>query len=106
MRQADSQLQQKREASGTADSLIELNAMIAQAQNLRRVSCQRLAALVPPVEGGPSAQTAGERVASLRREELSPPRRLRSKEEVNQYVEAIREKLLAALAEGDAVQIG
>ena len=109
LRRAEGQIQQKREAAKTAGSLTQLDAIITQAETLRRTTCARLAALVPAPEPAASQKTnqtaPKERVATLRPRELCGVRRLRSEAEIDGYLEEIRGRLRAALRDNDAVVV-
>lgn len=109
MRQAENQYRQKQAAAESADTLTQLDAIIAQAQNLRRVTCNRLLALVepavPPQKPDRLEKPAAPAVVRMSRRELCGPRQLKSREEIDRYVEEIREKLRRALEKSGAVVV-
>lgn len=107
LRQADDYFVAKREAAQEAKSLTELDAMIMQTLNHKNTICQRLEALiVPATPDKPDDPVQKPRtIKTVRRLDLCPVKRLQSKEDIDKYVETIREKLMETLESCDAVQI-
>ena len=117
LRQADDHFVNKREAVKTATSLTELDAMITQLLNYKDTICRRMevmsasrqqeaqkptpAATAKP--GPPAPQPP--KIMPVRRYDLCSVTRLQSKEDIDKYVEAIREKLMKTLESCDGVQI-
>lgn len=118
LHQADDYFVGKREAAKNATSLIDLDAMTTQLLNYKDMICRRMEVMTAtrreqtnPV-GSCSAQTApsapapsSPRITTLRRYDLCPVKRLQSKEDVEKYVDGIREKLLKTLENCDGVQV-
>ena len=105
MRQADSYFVGKREAAKAAVSLTELDAMITQLLNYKDNICRRMEAyvVVPPQPGKDVSKP--KKITTVRRYDLCAVRRLQSKEDIDKYVEGIREKLLKTLENCDSIQI-
>jgi hypothetical protein len=92
--------------AGAATSLTALDAAITQLQNLKDHVCSRIEALLreaPPEAGGEAAGV--EKITRVHRYDMFPAGRLTTKEEVDGYVEIIRQNLYAALEESGGVQI-
>ena len=108
LQQADDYFASKRETAKTAASLTELDAMITQLLNYKDTICRRMEALtaapeVPSEPGTPAPKPP--KIMTVRRYDLCSVKRLQSKEDVDKYVEAIREKLMKTLEGCDGVQI-
>ncbi len=97
----------KRDAAKEAKSLTELDAMIMQTFNRKNIICQRLEALrVPATPDKPDEPVQKPRtIKTVRRLDLCPVKRLQSREDIESYVGAIREKLMETLDSCDGVQI-
>ena len=113
LHQADDYFSGKREAAKEASSLTELDAMITQLLNYKDNICRRMEVLAAdnhPTQPEPGA-TAGtpapkpKKITSVRRYDLCSVKRLQSKEDVDRYVEGIREKLMKTLENCDGIQI-
>ena len=112
LHQADDYFAGKRHAVQTASSLTELDAMITQLLNYKDTICQRMEEraaarqerLSPRTDTPPSAPQTP-KITTLRRYDLCSVKRLQTKDDVDRYVEAIREKLMKALETFDGVQI-
>ncbi len=110
--QADHHFAAKREEAKQATSLIELDAMSMQLLNYKDSICRRMEEMTIQTyttvnEPKPTTQTAPKplKIADVRRLDLCNVKRLKSKEDIDRYVEQIRQKLYQALAENDGVQI-
>ena len=102
LRQADDYFVGKREAAKIATSLTELDAMITQLLNYKDTFCRRMEVI------SASRQQEAQKppkIITVRRDDLCSVKRLQSKEDIDKYVEAIREKLMKALESCDGVQI-
>ena len=100
--QADERFVNKRETAKTATSLTELDAMITQLLNYKDTFCRRMEVI------SASRQQEAQKppkIITVRRDDLCSVKRLQSKEDIDKYVEAIREKLMKALESCDGVQI-
>ena len=112
LREADAEFTRKKQEAAAAASLVGLDAMITRLDAYKRTVCSRLADLAaPPAPAQPApadgAQPAAQplRYAPVDRRELCPARRLRSKAEVDRYLEEVRARLYEALEDADGVQV-
>ena len=109
LRQADDYFVGKREAAKAATSLTELDAMITQLLNYKDNVCRRMEIMVAPKGGdddtNPGTLPKQKKITTVRRYDLCSAKRLQSKEDIDKYVEGIREKLYQTLENCDGVQI-
>lgn len=100
--QADERFVNKRETAKNATSLTELDAMITQLLNYKDTFCRNM-----EVMSASRQQEAQKppKIITVRRDDLCSVKRLQSKEDIDKYVEAIREKLMKTLESCDGVQI-
>ena len=117
LRQADDYFVGKREAAKTATSLTELDAMITQLLNHKDTFCRRMEVMsafrqqeaqkpTPAATAKPGTPAPKPpKIITVRRYDLCSVKRLQSKEDIDKYVEAIREKLMKTLESCDGVQI-
>ena len=113
LRQADDYFVGKREAAKEATSLTELDAMITQLLNYKDNICRRMEVMVfdnqpsQPEIKAPAGNPAPKpkKITSVRRYDLCSVKRLQTKEDVEKYVEGIREKLMKTLESCDGIQI-
>ena len=113
LKQADDYFAAKREAAKEAVSLTELDAMITQLLNYKDTVCKRMEVLAAPTpepqtkESGETKQPAPapKKIATVRRYDLCSVKRLQSKEDIDAYVEGIRQKLYQTLESCDGVQV-
>ena len=117
LRQADDHFVNKREAAKTATSLTELDAMITQLLNYKDTICRRMEVMsasrqqeaqkpTPAATAKPGTPAPKPpKIMTVRRYDLCSVKRLQSKEDIDKYVEAIREKLMKTLESCDGVQI-
>lgn len=112
LKQADDYFAAKREAAKEAVSLTELDAMITQLLNYKDTVCKRMEVLVAPTpepheEGDETKQPAPapKKIATVRRYDLCSVKRLQSKDDIDAYVEGIRQKLYQTLESCDGVQV-
>lgn len=109
LKQADDYFAAKREAAKEALSLTELDAMITQLLNHRDTVCKRMEVMAAPApepqskEEQPSPAT--KKIATVRRYDLCSVKRLQSKDDIDAYVEGIRQKLYQTLESCDGVQV-
>ena len=106
LHQADDHFAAKREDSRNAASLTELDAMTTQLLTYKDTVCRRMEALheeTPAQSSSPAPRSLN--IKPIRRMDLCAMKRLRSKEDIDRYVEEIREKLIRALENSDGVQI-
>ena len=107
----------KREAAKTATSLTDLDAMITQLLNHKDTICRRMEVMsasrqqeaqkpTPAATAKPGTPAPKPpKIMTVRRYDLCSVKRLQSKEDIDKYVEAIREKLMKTLESCDGVQI-
>lgn len=111
LHQADDHFAAKREEVKTASSLTDLDAMSMQLLSYKDTVCRRMEALHDTPQPNPSAQGGDApaprrlNIKTMRRYDLCSIKRLNSKEDIDQYIENIREKLYCALENSDGVQI-
>ena len=113
LKQADDYFAGKREATKEALSLTELDAMITQLLNHKDTVCKRMEVMAAPAPE-PQAKESGEakqpapapkKIATVRRYDLCSVKRLQSRDDIDAYVEGIRQKLYQTLESCDSVQI-
>jgi len=113
LKQADDYFAAKREAAKEALSLTELDAMITQLLNHKDTVCKRMEVMAAPAPE-PQAKESGEakqaapapkKIATVRRYDLCSVKRLQSKDDIDAYVEGIRQKLYQTLESCDGVQV-
>ena len=117
LRQADDYFVGKREAAKNASSLTDLDAMITQLLNYKDTICRRMEVMsasrqqeaqkpTPAATAKPGTPAPKPpKIITVRRYDLCSVKRLQSKEDIDKYVEAIREKLMKTLESCDGVQI-
>ena len=113
LKQADDYFTGKREAVKEALSLTELDAMITQLLNHKDTVCKRMEVMAAPAPE-PQTKESGERkqpapapkkIATVRRYDLCSVKRLQSRDDIDAYVEGIRQKLYQTLESCDGVQV-
>ena len=113
LKQADDYFAAKRDAAKEAGSLTELDAMITQLLNYKDTVCKRMEVLAAPAPE-PQAKESGEakqpapapkKITTVRRYDLCSVKRLQSKDDIDAYVEGIRQKLYQTLESCDGVQV-
>ena len=112
LRQADEYFAGKREAAKAATSLTELDAMITQLLGYKDNVCRKMEIMVASsheeIDTGSSPAGVKPKmpeIITVRRYDLCAVKRLQSKEDIDKYVESIREKLYQTLENCDGVQI-
>ena len=113
LKQADDYFAGKREATKEALSLTELDAMITQLLNHKDTVCKRMEVMAAPTpepqakESGEAKQPAlaSKKIATVRRYDLCSVKRLQSRDDIDAYVEGIRQKLYQTLESCDGVQV-
>ena len=111
LHQADDYFMCKREAAKASTSLTELDAMITQLLSYKDAICRRMEVMsvshqqeaLNPTPATPTPKPP--KIMTVRRYDLCSVKRLQSKEDIDKYVEAIREKLMKTLESCDGVQI-
>lgn len=102
IRRADEELDRRAQAALAAGSPTLLDASITQIITYGNSVCKKLEALIAAKDTPGSPRL---RVATLRRYDVLPQKRLSSPQEVDAYVADLRHKLLAALQGNDAIQM-
>ena len=113
LKQADDYFAAKREAVKEALSLTELDAMITQLLNHKDTVCKRMEVMAAPAPEPQSKESSKEeqpapapkKIATVRRYDLCSVKRLQSKDDIDAYVEGIRQKLYQTLESCDGVQV-
>jgi hypothetical protein len=113
LHQADDYFVSKRDAAKDASSITELDAMITQLLNYKDNICRRMEIMVAskdapaPVNNAQTGAVAPKppKITSVRRYDLCSVKRLQTKDDIDKYVEGIREKLMKTLESCDGVQI-
>ena len=103
LRTADGYFEDKRKAATDSATLTELDAMITQILKYSSNTCRYLEKQHD--DGSSDTDAAAKKITTLRRYDLCAAKRLQSKEDVDAYVEAIREKLMKTLESCDGVQL-
>ena len=103
VRKADEELERRKQEALSATSPTLLDASITQILTYKDAVCRKMEQLIA------SRQEEGEvkkmRVATLRRYDVLPQKRLTSPGEVDDYVNVLRAKLMEALKNNDAIQL-
>lgn len=112
LRLADDYFAGKREAAKAATSLTELDAIITQLLGHKDNVCRKMEIMVASrreeIDTGSSPAGVKPKmpeIITVRRYDLCAVKRLQSKEDIDKYVESIREKLYQTLENCDGVQI-
>ena len=113
LHQADDYFVGKREAAKEATSLTDLDAMITQLLKYKDNICRHMEIMVLDNQSSqtdtkaPAGSPAPKpkKITSVRRYDLCTVKRLQSKEDIDKYVEGIREKLMKTLESCDGIQI-
>ena len=113
LKQADDYFAGKREAAKEALSLTELDAMITQLLNHKDTVCKRMEVMAAPAPEPQSKESSKEeqpapapkKIATVRRYDLCSVKRLQSRDDIDAYVEGIRQKLYQTLESCDGVQV-
>jgi hypothetical protein len=104
VRKADEELDRRRQAAMEAASPTLLDAAITQILTYKDGICQRMEQLIKPKEPAAPDQPK-QKINTLRRYDVLPQQKLSSEEDIDKYVAALKEKLLAALKDHDAIQL-
>ena len=112
LRQADDYIAAKRDAAREAVSLTELDAMVTQLLNYKDTVCKRMEVMAAPTpephaKSGEAKQPAPapKKIATVRRYDLCSVKRLQSRDDIDAYVEGIRQKLYQTLESCDGIQV-
>ena len=112
LRQADDYFAAKRDSAREAVSLTELDAMVTQLLNYKDIVCKRMEVMAAPTpephaKSGEAKQPAPapKKIATVRRYDLCSVKRLQSRDDIDAYVEGIRQKLYQTLESCDGIQV-
>ncbi|MBR2053534.1 MAG: BREX system P-loop protein BrxC [Clostridia bacterium] len=100
VRRADDELDRRRQAALEATSPTLLDAAITQIITYKDGVCQRMEQLLTPVQPEPH-----QRICTLRRYDVLPQQKLSSEADIDRYVAALKDRLMEALKDHDAVQL-
>lgn len=104
VRKADEELERRRQAAMEAVSPTMLDAAITQILTYKDGVCKRIEEMLAPVVPDKPDQPKL-RINTLRRYDVLPQQKLSSEAEIDQYVAALKDKLMAALQDHDAIQL-
>lgn len=99
---ADTRFDEYKKEAAESESLTNLDAMIRRIQVFAEGVLSRIHSIL---NSGNSNDGRAKKVVNLRRVDVVSPKRLTSREEIDNYVDEIRESLYAALGENDGIQI-
>lgn len=102
VRKADDELECRRQAAMEAASPTMLDAAITQILTYKDGVCKRMEQLLTPVAPDQPNQPKL-RINTLRRYDVLPQKKLSSEAEIDQYVAALKETLMDALKDHDAI---
>ena len=119
LHQADAYFEKKRADAAKAELLIELDALTTQMLSYKDSTCRRMEVMAAAasqfvqtdISGGetgietPPVPKTAPKIITVRRYDLCAVKRLQTEEDVDKYIEIIREKLLNTLKNCDGVQI-
>ena len=108
VRKSDDRFAEYKQRIAEATSLTVLDAMITQLLNYKDQVCKLIELILHESPG--SYSTGGDKpkpqtIIQVRRYEVFPVKRLTSREEVDNYLDGIRQELYKALEENDGIQI-
>jgi len=98
---ADKRFDEYKKEAAESESLTSLDAMIRRIQVFALGVLDRVHATLNSTSGDSTAK----KIVNLRRVDVVSPRRLTSREEIDKYVDGIRQNLYDALGENDGIQI-
>lgn len=104
VRRADDELERRRQAAMKATSPTLLDAAITQILTYKDGVCKRMEQLLTPVSPVDPVQPK-QRINTLRRYDVLPQQKLSNEAEIDLYVAALKDKLMAALKDHDAIQL-
>jgi hypothetical protein len=105
---SDKRFTEYKQKVADATSLTALDAMITQLQNYKDQVCKRVEAILsaePPLNKAGGEKPKPPKVNQVRRYDVFPVKRLTSREDVDRYLDTIRQKLYDALQDHDGIQI-
>jgi len=105
VRQADDRFTEYKQKVAEATGLTVLDAMITQLLNYKDQVCKRIESILHEAPPVPNGSPKPQKIAQLRRYEVFPVKRLTSRDEVDSYLENIKQKLYDTLEANDGVQI-
>ena len=99
----DEELDRRARQAAEAANPTQLDAMITQIITYKDTECRRLEGMIAAKQQKDQPRTL--RVKTLRRYDLLPQKRLASREEIDAYVEGLRNELISALRDSDVIQL-
>jgi hypothetical protein len=99
---ADVRFDEYKKEAAESESLTNLDAMIRRIQVFAESVLSRIHSIL---NAGNSSGGKAKKVVSLRRVDVVSPRRLTSREEIDKYVEGIRQDLYNALGDNDGIRL-
>jgi hypothetical protein len=106
LKKSDNLLCEYQQKVPDATSLTKLDAMIIQLLNLKDQILNRLESIIHDTPALPGATSQKpQKIVQVRRYDVFPVKRLTSKEDVDGYLESIRQKLYDTLEANDGIQI-
>ena len=104
VRKTDEELERRRQAAMEAASPTMLDAAITQILTYKDGVCKRIEELLAPtVTDQPNQPKL--RINTLRRYDVLPQQKLSSEDEIDRYVAMLKDKLMEALKDHDAIQL-
>jgi cell division septum initiation protein DivIVA len=108
VKKSDDRFTEYKEKVADATSLTVLDAMITQLQNYKDQVCKNVEFILhedtEPDEPG-EAKMIQPKIAQIRRYNIFPVKRLTSRDDVDGYLDTIREELYETLEKNDGIQI-
>ncbi|MCI0184949.1 hypothetical protein MM817_03246 [Acidibacillus sp. S0AB] len=106
VKKSDDRFIEYKQKVADATSLTVLDAMITQLLNYKDRVCKLIESILDeqPEPGGSTAPKP-KKIVQVRRYDVFPVKRLTSREDVDGYLETIRQKLYDTLVENDGIQI-
>jgi len=106
VKKSDDRFTEYKQKVADATSLTLLDAMITQVQNYKDQVCKRIESILHDQQApGGNAPPKPQKIVQIRRYDVFPVKRLTSHEDVDGYLETIRQKLYDTLGENDGIQI-
>jgi len=103
LKAADDDFAKRAQDAANAKSLTKLDAMTTQAQHYKDSACRRIEDQRLKREMG--EHTPPQKIAQVLRNDMFPVKKLASRQEIDGYLDSVRQKLYKALEENDGIQI-
>ena len=107
VKKADARFADYKQKTIEATSLTVLDAMITQMLNYKDTACKQIESFLhnKQEQGGGSEQPKQLKIVQMRRYDVFPVKRLQNREDVDSYLENIKQKLYNSLESNDGIQI-